>query len=179
MYQFLLPLSAYGNSSYCTSSLTFAIAAKQTITNLVAKDKNNLLLLLLIHLQVIPGSTDMLGSLGWLSSKQWFWLEFILYGGLFYVCLFRDTNQRVGEQQLYWGNTAQKVKVKVAQSCPTLCNPMDYTVHEILQARILEWVAFPFSRESSQPRDWTGVSSIAGGFFTSWVTREAQEHWRG
>ena len=37
--------------------------------------------------------------------------------------------------------------------CPTFCDPMDYTVHGILQARILEWVAFPFSRESSQPRD--------------------------
>ena len=61
----------------------------------------------------------------------------------------------------------QKVKVKVAQSCLTLCNPMDYTVHGILQARILEWVAFPFSRTSSQPRDQTQVSSIAGGFFTS------------
>ena len=45
------------------------------------------------------------------------------------------------------------VRVKVAQSCPTLCDPMDCTVHGILQARILEWVAFPFSRESSQPRD--------------------------
>ena len=43
--------------------------------------------------------------------------------------------------------------MKVAQSCPTLCDPMDYTVHRILQARILEWVAFPFSRGSSQPRD--------------------------
>ena len=47
----------------------------------------------------------------------------------------------------------EKVKVKVTQSCPTLCNPMDYTVHGILQTRILEWVAFPFSRGSSQPRD--------------------------
>ena len=44
------------------------------------------------------------------------------------------------------------VKVKVTQLCPTLCHPMDYTVHRILQARILEWVAFPFSRESSQPK---------------------------
>ena len=43
----------------------------------------------------------------------------------------------------------KKVKAKVAQSCPTLCDPMDYTVHGILQARILEWVAFPFSRGSS------------------------------
>ena len=58
-------------------------------------------------------------------------------------------------------------EVKVAQSCPTLCNPMDYTVHGSLQARILEWVACPFSRASSQPRDQTQVSRIAGGFFTS------------
>ena len=53
---------------------------------------------------------------------------------------------------------------------------MDYTVHEILQARILEWVAYPFSRGSSQPRDQTQVSCIAGGFFTSWATREAHEY---
>ena len=44
-------------------------------------------------------------------------------------------------------------KLKVAQSCPNLCDPMDYTVHGILQARILEWVAIPFSRGSSQPGD--------------------------
>ena len=70
-------------------------------------------------------------------------------------------------------------EVKVAQSCPTLCDPIDYVVHVILQARILEWVAFPFSRASSQPRDQTQVSHIAGGFFTSWATREAQEYWSG
>ena len=56
---------------------------------------------------------------------------------------------------------------------------MDFTVHGILQARILEWVAFPFSKEFSQPRDQTQVSCIAGGFFTSWATREAQEFWSG
>ena len=56
---------------------------------------------------------------------------------------------------------------------------MNYTVHGILQARILERVIFPSSRGSSQPRDWTQVSSIAGGFFTSWVTMEAQEYWSG
>ena len=71
------------------------------------------------------------------------------------------------------------MKVKVAQLCPTLCDPMDYTVHEILQDRILEWVAFPFSKGSSQPRDRTQVSRIAGGFSTSWATREAQEYWSG
>ena len=49
--------------------------------------------------------------------------------------------------------TPVRMKVKVTQSCPTLWDPMDNTVHGILQARILDWVAFPFSRESSQPRD--------------------------
>ena len=58
-------------------------------------------------------------------------------------------------------------EVKVAQLCPALCDPVDYTVHGILQARILERVAIPFSRGSSQPRDQTEVSCIAGGFFTS------------
>ena len=59
------------------------------------------------------------------------------------------------------------LKVKIAQSCLTLCDPMDYTVHGILQARILEGVAFPFSRGYSQPRDQTQVSRIEGGFSTS------------
>ena len=63
--------------------------------------------------------------------------------------------------------------MKVIQSCPILCNPMDYAVHGILQARILEWVAFSFSRGSSQARDRAQVSCIAGRIFTSWVTREA------
>ena len=139
-------------------------------------------------------------------------------------------------------------EVKVAHSCTTLCDSMDYAVHGILQARILvkvkvkvtqsvwlfaipwtvahqdplsiefsrqeywsglqfpspgdlpdpgikpgspalqadslpsellEWVAIPFSRGSSQPRDWTQVSRIAGKFFTSWATREAREYWSG
>ena len=48
-----------------------------------------------------------------------------------------------------------------------------WSVHGILQARVLEWVAFPFSRGSSQPRDWTQVSCIAGGIFTSWATWKA------
>ena len=66
-------------------------------------------------------------------------------------------------------------KVEVTQSCLTLCDPMDHTVLGILQARILEWVASPFSRGSSQPRYWTQVFCIAGGFFTSWLTRKAQD----
>ena len=66
-----------------------------------------------------------------------------------------------------------KVKVKVIQSCSILWDSMAYIVHEILQARILEWVAVPFSRGSSQSRDGTQVSGIAGRFFTSWATMEA------
>ena len=68
------------------------------------------------------------------------------------------------------------LEVKVTQWYPTLCNPMDYTVHGMLQARILEWVAVPFSRGSSQPRNQTQVSCVAGGFFTIGATREAQEY---
>ena len=65
----------------------------------------------------------------------------------------------------------------VTQLCLTLCDPMDCSppgssVHGIFQARILEWVATHSSRGSSWPRNWTRVSCIAGGFFTSWATRE-------
>ena len=61
--------------------------------------------------------------------------------------------------------------VKVTPLCPTLCHPMDCTVHGILQARILEWVAIPFSRGSFQARDRTQVSCIAGRLFTIWTSR--------
>ena len=71
------------------------------------------------------------------------------------------------------------MKVKVIQPSPTLCDLMDYNIHGILQAGILEWVAFPYSRVFSKPIDWTQVSCIAGRFFTSWATREAQEYWNG
>ena len=69
--------------------------------------------------------------------------------------------------------------MKTAQSCWTLCNPMDCSlpgssIHGILQARILEWVAIPFSRGSSGPQDRTQISLIAGGFFTIWATRGTQ-----
>ena len=68
-----------------------------------------------------------------------------------------------------------QMKVKVSQPCPALCNPTDYTVHGILQARILEWVTVPFSRGSSQPRDQTQIFHIAGRFFTTWTTREVRK----
>ena len=72
------------------------------------------------------------------------------------------------------------MKVLVAQACPTLCDPMDYSlpgssVIKILQARILEWIAIPFSRGFFQPRDQTWVTCITGKFSTLSATREAPD----
>ena len=80
----------------------------------------------------------------------------------------------VGSQKTAFLNTS----VLVAQSCPTLCDlidcsPSGSSVHGILQARVLEWVAVLFSRRSSWPSAWTRFSWIAGRFFTIWVTRKA------
>ena len=94
---------------------------------------------------------------------------------------------------LHWSNTlltcrhlfinthswfALVMESEVTQSCPTLCDPMDYSlpgssVHGIFQARVLERVAISFSRGSSQLRDRTLVSRIAGRHFNLWATREA------
>ena len=89
----------------------------------------------------------------------------------------RFTNILIGIQ-IY---QRMKVKVLVVQSCPTLCDPMDCSppgssVGGILQARILQWVAMPFSRVSSLPRDGTWVSWIVGRFFIIWATREAYKY---
>ena len=94
---------------------------------------------------------------------------------------------RLTRSFLLWGsqimNEIGAVKVKksvVTQSYPTLCYHMDcsppgFSVPKILQARILEWIAIPFFRGSSQPRVWTRVSCIAGRFFIIWATRDAQK----
>ena len=71
---------------------------------------------------------------------------------------------------------------KSLQSCLTLCDPVDcsppgFSVHGISQARILEWIAIPFSRGSSQPRDGTPVSCTAGRFFTVWTTGKSLSSW--
>ena len=73
-----------------------------------------------------------------------------------------------------------KKESEVAQSCPTLCDPMDCSlpgssVHGIFQARILGWVPISFSRRSSWSRDWTWVSHFVGRPFTVWATREIQQ----
>ena len=101
------------------------------------------------------------------NSIFWIWQTFI--GTI--------NNWNISEWTLF--EAGFHVKVKVAQLCLTLCDPMEYKVHGILQSRILEWVAFPFSTGFPQPRDWTQVSCIAGGLFTSWAIGEAQEYWSG
>ena len=73
-----------------------------------------------------------------------------------------------------------KKESEVAQSCPTLCDPLDCSppgssIHGIFQARILEWVAISFSRRSSQPRNWTQVSRIIGKCFTVWAMTHSQK----
>ena len=67
---------------------------------------------------------------------------------------------------------------EVTQSCPTLCDPMDcslpgFFIHWIFQARVLEWIATSFSRGSSWPRDWTGVSRVTGRFLNVWAPRKS------
>ena len=79
-------------------------------------------------------------------------------------------------------NLRQCMKEKVAQLCPTLCDPMDCSlphssIHGIFQARVLVWVAISFSRGSSWPGDRTQVSRIVGRRFTIWATREALKVW--
>ena len=81
-----------------------------------------------------------------------------------------------------WKAQSYHVKVKAAQSCPTLCVPMDCSQsgssgHGVLQPRIPAWVAYLFSRESFWPRNQTWVSCIADGFFTSWATSHLNYHW--
>ena len=93
------------------------------------------------------------------------------------------TNTKLGvlwRSYFFWSMPPGKPSLlkwsEVAQLCLTLCNPMDcsltcFSVHGILQARILEWVAISFSRRSSRPRDWTWVSRIVGRRFTIWATK--------
>ena len=83
-----------------------------------------------------------------------------------------------------FGSQSGYVLCLVAQSCLTLCNPMDCSmpgssIHGILQARTLEWVAMLSSRGSSQSRDRTQASCSAGRYFTIWAAREVQEYWSG
>ena len=97
------------------------------------------------------------------SSRSRDWTNFSCFS-----CIdrrFLDCVRHLGNQLQHVESNSQSesVKVKVAQLCLTLCDPMDHTVHGFLQARILEWVSFPFSRVSSQPMDWTQVPCVCRG----------------
>ena len=85
-------------------------------------------------------------------------------------------------QSLVMCHSTKDTGVLVSQSCATLYSPIDCiqpgsSVHGILQARILEWIATPFSRGPSQPRDRNWVPYIAGRFFTVWTKGKPMTHW--
>ena len=87
-----------------------------------------------------------------------------------------------GSLRYFLYSSSVKSEVKWSESHSIVSDslwPLDYTVHGILQARILRRVAFPFSKGSFPSRDQIQVSYIAGRFFTSWAMREAQEYWSG
>ena len=113
----------------------------------------------------------------------WKWCNIHMYfiGLLFWVRFYtwsaeRSTWHKASAQEMLYA-VWLKVKVLFAQSCLTLCNPVDCSppgssIHGVLQERTLEWAAVPFSRRSWQPRDWTWVSCIEGRFFL-WTTKKA------
>ena len=96
-----------------------------------------------------------------------------VYWSYFFLLLNCQSMTFIHLKILFISGCAGSSLLCVGFLCPTLCNPMDYTVHRILQARILKWVAFPFSRRSSQPRDQTQVFHISDRFFTSWAKKKA------
>ena len=113
-----------------------------------------------VRLFATPWTSSLPGSsLHWILQARV--LEWVAIKGWAYNDVRKGKDDRQNSQH------NDRLTVEVAHPCLTLCNPMNYTVHGILQARILEWVAFPFSRGSSQPRDGTQASLIAGRFFTS------------
>ena len=130
----------------------------------------------------------------WCPDQIWWWrTECILGGGAqaqSYVNLHQMKKLSFPQIPLWellhdypvwtasYTDSENEVQVLVAQTCLILCNPMDCSppdssAREILQARILEPVAIPFSKGFSPPRGWTQFSCIAGRFFTVWATREA------
>ena len=119
--------------------------------------------------------------MGLICSKTSMWLRVTWQD--FKMIFILQENQKM-DHDLRKTRLVQHLKINVihyvnreSESHSVVSNTL--WTHWILQARILKWVAFPFSGESSQPRYWTQVSHIAGGFFNSWDTREAQEYLSG
>ena len=98
------------------------------------------------------------------------YIQYVLVYKIIFITLFPETLTLAS--WCFWDAMMKmKAKVKATQSCPMICNPMDFTVHRIFQVRILE-VAISYFRETSQPRDQTWVSRIAGRLFIIWATKE-------
>ena len=112
-------------------------------------------------LVLVPGKSH--GQRSLVGCSPWGRWELDTTERLHFTSLYDDLGELKYKEKKwsfeFWSGL-KRLKVKVAQLCPTLCHPMDYTVHGVLQARILEWITLPFSRGSSQPRDWTQVSHM-------------------
>ena len=102
-------------------------------------------------------------------SQQWPNLQSYTSIGVGFRCILLETRNVTRHLQPVWWRWK-------LLSCIQLHDLMDYRVHGIFQAKILELVAVPFSRVSSQPRDQTQVSCITGRFFTSWATKKARSY---
>ena len=113
-------------------------------------------------------------SRGSSSPRDQIWISWIT-GGFFTNWATRETHTNAWKKK-------GKIEIKVAQSCPTLSDPLDCSlpgssVYGIFQAKVLEWVATSFSRGSSRPRDQTRVSHTVDRHFTKWATREVPIQW--
>ena len=121
------------------------------------------------------------------STSVFYWLYYLHLNYMKILHIIRLTNVQRKKiiiwlswfktKNIFFNSNSACVCVLVAQLCPSLYHPMDCSppscsVHGIVQARILVWVAMSFSRRFSQSRDWIQVSCIEGRFFTIWVTRE-------
>ena len=131
----------------------------------------------------VPNHTTCHTIYTWKILSHWA-LNIVLYIKILSTAWIRKQTQRHERTcKVNMGVRKQRFQSKaycrylVAKSCltplqPHGCSPWGHSVHGVLQARILEWVAIPFFRGSSQSRDPTRVSYIAGRFFTVWATRE-------
>ena len=125
---------------------------------LTGKWNQTFIFLNFLHMELL-WSRNTLNKTTWIKSLATKWGNSLI-------------NQQAGKHYLRVG-----VVILIPKSCLTLWDPRDsslpgFSVHWIFQARILEWVAISFSRESSWPRDWTRVFCNVGRFFTIWATRE-------
>ena len=121
--------------------------------------------------------SEFLLAVEWLNSVS-IWYSHIIKCGCNMITFLNRSKHTYIHMYIHIYVCVSIFVVLVGQLCLTLCDamgcsPSGSSVHGILQVRILEWVAIPFSKRSSWPRDGTQVSRIAGSFFTIWATREA------